>query len=494
MSRSITTTDLTTNRRKLSLYALALCHGLLLSGSGCRSTADNQIDLLERELRVQEDYIYELEGYVVDYSEKLRDCRGCSPSQTAAYSEEVYRPEPKPTRTKSKKPARQRSSSENGSSQKEKSIVEPIEDDLPAPGDQQTPEISPEDMEVPDIDLQLEDTTTNVDDDLPLQQVAALELGYESAGGEMLTIPDPVDYVEDDGLSAASRTGEITETADVDAFDAEQEIADELFAEDQPAEVASRSDRAPQRLEIKHLFRGAGEKSDPKNLLTVVEALDENNEPVDLDGEVALMIMTPDESGNLKRLKRWNFTSEETVAAWQSSDLGDGLHLELPLEKVNLPKTPIELWARLVTADGRKLLTQLPFEAMILSALDEGSSAPEDTALASTDAAAQSSDNPLRVATTRPIPADENLKLTKQEQAASQQGWRRSMQRTDRTSEGFATTSTTDSNGWTKQAPGRVQYQPAKVADRPEPASYRATSQPATKPVWTAGRTLHSAR
>ena len=80
--------------RRHWLPLLALCLPCLFGVVGCRSARDNQIDLLERELRVQEDYIYELEDYVVEYSEKLRACRSC-PQQTAVYAEEIYTPDTK---------------------------------------------------------------------------------------------------------------------------------------------------------------------------------------------------------------------------------------------------------------------------------------------------------------------------------------------------------------------------------------------------------------
>ena len=64
------------------------------------------------------------------------------------------------------------------------------------------------------------------------------------------------------------------------------------------------------------------------------------------------MVMAGETQEALKRVDRWDFTAEETQAAWQSSQLGDGLHLELPLATGPLPEGPLELWARLVNADG----------------------------------------------------------------------------------------------------------------------------------------------
>ncbi len=460
MCNSISTADLT-NRRNAILFVFGLSQLLLLGATGCRSTTDNQIDLLERELRVQEDYIYELEGYVVDYSEKLRECRGCSPSQTAVYSEEVYRPSSKSSSPKKSAPSR---------SSKEKSIIEDPQEDLPAPDDgqdvEQPQEISPENMEVPEIELEMGEPLTDIEDPQALQQVAAVELEFESADGRPLSIPDPVDF--------ASNEQELEPTLPSESNDVE------LLAEQRTEESSVPSDRRPQRLEVKHLFRGEGDDTPAANLLTVVEALDDNSEPVDLDGEVSLMVMTPGEDGKLKRLKRWNFTPEETVTAWQSSDLGDGLHLELPLEEVELPAAPLELWVRLLTSDGRKLLTQLPFEAQLLADLGDGDPEPLPLAKNKSDSA-----NPLRT-TAGTISDDRQLKLAKEEQPSSQGGWRSSKQH-DLATDGLAA-----ANGWTKQAPGRLAYQRAQVEQRSSGTSSRSAAPSTGKPVWTAGRSQYS--
>lgn len=493
MSNSIAVHNPISPRRSVSLLILlGLSTALLVGLAGCRSTADNQIDLLERELRVQEDYIYELEGYVVDYSEKLRDCRSCSPSQTAVYSEEVYQAEPK--KKESTKPAPSRSRSK-----KEKSILDKPDADLPSPQqEQQAPEFSPEDLEVPDeLDLELEDPVTdNRRVDSSTQQVAAIELDHEPADGRVLMIPDPVDFND----AAELALNDTEEALSDEAYDDESysdENYDDQMIEDQQLEATSATvDRIAQRLEITKLFVGEGDGESAQNLLTVVEALDENGEPVDLDGEVSLMVMSTDDSGQLKRIKRWNFTPEETISAWQSSDLGDGLHLELPLETAELPDGPIELWARLKSADGRKLLTQLPFEATGLGQLDDP--APQTEAAQAEFAEAEpSSVNPLR-RKSRSSSADDKLTLASQSTSdkpthgkpASDQPssrWRSSMHRTDRTSEGFASTTST-ATGWTKQLPGRLPTAPPKMAIRP--SSTQPTQAVASKPTWTSGRSV----
>ena len=57
---------------------LAACCAAAPLASGCRAVDNAQVDVLERELRQQEDYIYELEDYLMEYSEKLRQCRSCA--------------------------------------------------------------------------------------------------------------------------------------------------------------------------------------------------------------------------------------------------------------------------------------------------------------------------------------------------------------------------------------------------------------------------------
>jgi len=357
-----------------------------------------------------------------------------------------------------------------------------------------------------------------------------MELDDEPSSDGMLFIPDPVDFnaaaeehAEEEYVEEESLEEETLEEL------AEQPLLEDLFADEQVEETAATvehvdepmAERMAERLEVAQLFRGEGDDFSPQNLLTVIEALDANGEPVDLDGEVSLMVMFSDSSNSdssntdgaegapLMRLKRWNFTAEETIAAWQSTDLGDGLHLELPLEKLRLPKTPLELWVRLVTADGRKLLAQLPFEASQLTDIATGAPQPLPSSLVQTKTESESSDasiNTLRIGTKR-IPAL-NLKSGKLELAADQPSsnqslsnqslsnqsrWRASLQRTDRTAEGFATTSS-KSNGWTTQAPGRQPYAPARVASaqipsRPVP-SHPVPVQTKTpaKPVWSSGR------
>src|SRR5687768_8217726 len=71
------------------------CCLALAALAGCRNLDNAQVDVLERELRQQEDYIYELEDYLVEYSEKLRQARltKCDPVSTSSKSETLPTPQ-----------------------------------------------------------------------------------------------------------------------------------------------------------------------------------------------------------------------------------------------------------------------------------------------------------------------------------------------------------------------------------------------------------------
>jgi hypothetical protein len=187
------------------------------------------------------------------------------------------------------------------------------------------------------------------------------------------------------------------------------------------------------------------------------------------------MIMTRDDSGAMRRVERWDFTPEETAAAWQSSQLGDGLHLELPLAKSQLPPGELELWARVVAADGRKLLTQIPLEPTQLASMAdfnaEGSLAAEGS-IAPTPAA------PVA----EPLPSDEPSdnqvavsSITKTVATEPKPTWRPSSVRLNENRvEGYATTAGGPA--------ARVASSSSESSDKP---TWKRSAAGATKRDWT---------
>jgi hypothetical protein len=423
-----------------TIIALAALAGMF-SNTGCRSARDNQIDILERELRAQEDYIYELEDYIVEYSEKLREYR-CADMETVVVSKsepELAAPERSTTDEPTITP-----------SERLRSLRTPTNEVAPAasepPATEETTEPLPETLEVPELEIgEPVSMTDPYDSATPL-----IEAGIEGALlADGSFIPDPSAY----------QTAAVQEAEGEEEF--EEVAVEEIVEEDaQPFEedITPTRRRDPERLVISHVFRGSDESEEPTSLLSVVEARDASNEPADFNGKVSLMVMTiVDEKP--QRVKRWDFTAEETTAAWQSSNLGDGLHLELPLEDTQLPEGPLELWVRLETGDGRKLLSQIPFERLALASIEEAEShvAAADEEI---DGATHLADaNPLRQAKatikTEPIRQQpEGPARTVSAETKAEPQWRAATHYSSGANTGYATTAT--SKQWNTRPSGNT--------------------------------------
>jgi hypothetical protein len=369
--------------------------------AGCRGVDNAQVDLLERELRQQEDYIYELEDYLIEYSEKLRYYRmACqAPSESAAPPASPKRrtltDQPElvvdPPRTAPRRSSSGAAATPAAPVQESPGGAEPVE---PSPEPQHAPDaVDPGTMEVPG--LEIGEPTSG------LHWQRANEIATTASpnerDGNAAAIPDPADYLVDAEEAIESETPQAPEgagTADVET--AEPTLPPVV---DEPRLPAA-------RLEIRHVFsQTAAAAGESASLLVVVEAINAKDEPVEAHGKASIMVMGHDESGGLRRVDRWDFTAEETAAAWQTSRLGDGFHLQLPLGEAGLPEEPLELWARLVNEEGVKLLTRLPFEAATLVAIEEATVETAEAAVATEEAPAAAGEEAAVAPVVEPLAA-----------------------------------------------------------------------------------------
>lgn len=417
------------------IMALALCAGIL-TNTGCRTSRDNQIDILESELRRQEDYIYELENYIVEYSEKLRQYR-CAQMETVIIDNNSTEPE-------LAMPPRSRT---NTSGPTSKELLKSLDKPEPAVTTPEPPmeklNESPENLEIPELEIgePIGATEEFYDNATPLAE-ADIE-GTLLANGAF--IPDPSAYqvsAEEEATDEEELYVEEPELT-VPPLEESTEVVEQDVVGDsvEPFEedITPTPGREPERLVISHVFRNSSESEETSSLLSVVEARDASNEPADFNGKVSLMVMRVN-GDKPQRVKRWDFTPEETNAAWQSSNLGDGLHLELPLEGVELPAGSLELWVRLETTDGRKLLSQHSFDQDTLVSIDQAEEHLAEVDDEVDGASHITSANPLRgskpVIKTSPLSqADAEPKSEPQWRAATHYS-------TNGTSSGFATTAT----------------------------------------------------
>jgi hypothetical protein len=446
--------------------------------SGCRNLDNAQVDVLERELRQQEDYIYELEDYLIEYSEKLRHARmaQCPPGQPVTKSGAAAPRAPLPEPTIDEDPVTRPSLPLNGRNKlttppaapptDATSEAPPAEPTVAPPADPATTppaeQIDPETLDAPELQI---------------GPVGSAPVERSTTAAAPLLIPDPVDYQTDsDSLPTES------------AIAATSEVAPE-------PELAAPKNNAP-RLSAKELkirkilTQPAEDGKSPGSLLVVVEAVNETDEPVDAVGAASIMVMTRDESGKPQKFERWDFTAEETHAAWQSSHLGDGLHLELPLTKPQLPEGELELWARVVAEDGAKILTAADnpcrFEAATLASLAD---AAAESSLASTEQPERTPAEDSPPAT--PAEAPEKTQTAKVAEAPKPK-WRASSVRLDDDRvEAFATTAGNKPASWTTKpidgAAPRVASSSAKTNSPKWKRSTRAAAAE-SQPAWSAER------
>jgi hypothetical protein len=432
---------------------------------GCRGASSVQVDVLEQELRQQEDYIYELEDYLVEYSEKLRQAR-CANGKKGVKVKSPTKP------TLSEKILDDDDLTDedlhdidlhdlSGSTPDPDTPVQPKADTekIPEPTvpqrttqptDIEQPSTS-HDLEVPELKIEEPSATHPSKPSLPWSitdtELIASSAEESATFGGPLEIPDPVNYrspraellhdrpdfyveqaseltyepnlSETETLStdrlAADVVSDISEEEEIAAID--RIVIQQLLqnstdgahhVEAAPSQSES-SPSSPLTTALSHNLRA-------RNLLAVVEIRDLSNEPVEADGNLSLMVMAvshsrPGASGlhdsKLRRLQRWDFSAEDIRQAWQSSPLGDGLHLELPMESQPLANETLELWARLVTVDGQKYLTKLPFDPTHLVALQDAllnkpEYGPADGAPLLTGSATRQGDNTMQVGTSWP--------------------------------------------------------------------------------------------
>jgi hypothetical protein len=398
-------------RRALAMAACCLAP----LWSGCRAVDNAQVDVMERELRQQEQYIYELEDYLMEYSEKLRECRTCQTPmvvETKAASRRPARKQPtladdsaidldapprRPSGGAQTAPPASSAPSTAAPAIESESAADLFEEgpaspppSTPATAPESPPAgtpLNPENFAPPELEI---DPTSELDWKRSAPVAARPEKGAAAPTGDEAPpfIPDPAHYEAEVALAPADgqelTLGPATDEPGVIPELAISELAvpPATAAEPELPPPADAARLTAERLQIRAVLSQPSEVVDGgvSSLLVIVEALNATDEPVDANGTVSLMVTRGETKETLRPVDRWDFTPEETEAAWQSSQLGDGLHLELPLRDVGLPQEPIFLWVRLVTPEGRNLRTHVPFTVADLTTLDEALAALEAAA------------------------------------------------------------------------------------------------------------------
>lgn len=291
--------------KPLSIVSLILLLGF---NFGCQTT-DPSIELLESELRAQENDIYYLDRQNSRLQAQLASCRKNNQSLRQQLSQRSPSSEPtaSPANTRPSTPRERPTPS--GTDSRPKPPAAPVPD--PAT-------VDPNDLEIPEIDLG--------PDAVP----------SDSPG----TAPNA-----EDGIGPLDGEAETPDAADPDAA---QRNDDGVNVQVMRIVLNSR------------LTGGYDEDGQPGDeaIMVVVEPQNSAGEYVPLPGDLSVVVIDPQSSEPMRELARWEFDASETVPWMKKSLLGRGVHLQLPWPNQPPSSERLKLFVRYRTPTGDELIAQ----------------------------------------------------------------------------------------------------------------------------------------
>jgi hypothetical protein len=298
-----------------------------IAASGCRTNLSR--DLLEQELRMQEDKIYELQGLVEEYQQQLDSCQ--RENQSLLKERAV--------------PASSRGSVRRQRREEHGELVVP-EVEMPGGGRNESsappydgpPVISPPDPDVPDGELRDEFESTKPSN-------AKLPSSITVPGEDHSELPRFETPVGDEEPAGDKLTGDETVTQ----ISLNRKLTGGHNADGQPGD---------------------------DGLMVVVEPLDASGELIEVPGEVSVVVLDPALEGEAARVARWDFTAEEAAGHIKRTPMGDGLHFDLRWPHGPPANRSLNLYVRFKTLEGKKLQLEKQIEVRLPGKEESDDDAP----------------------------------------------------------------------------------------------------------------------
>lgn len=390
-------------RQSICIFTPLIC-GLL---SGCHGGP--KTDVIERELRWQEDQIYALEDYLMEYQAKVRRLR-CE-NETLRQSL---------AKAKTLKIQGVRETLELPSPVQPDETIRPERSLLnnPKPANSQRDTLDSVDLEIQEIEMQdvevpvvpqlgvpdtpdLPENTSSRSPDLQSANSASMEAATESTEKPMPDrqllnnhlvassvepdFPPWITVVPSPTIAEVSQTPEFSSPLSKEPVDRQLEIPWHKASKEGKQTDSKHTETNLNNNAIRGTFEAAwnGEKLEllrtpqpvvpiaapevaytsfqPTNMLLEVD-LDANREQLnititplaanqqstDFTGTVSLMLRDPQEpTGSLHDLQ-WDFNSDQVQNAWIPSSRKQALHFRLPLPETLPTSRPVEFWVRLM--------------------------------------------------------------------------------------------------------------------------------------------------
>ena len=292
----------------------------IVASCGCRSGAER--DLVQREMRQQEDKIYALEDYLAEYQDLLCDAR----AENARLKRQSVQGQFRDGNSRSSQGGDDLIPTPPGNPP-----ADPAEEALPMG----TPEVTP--PAVPDLDM----TTPSVP-----------PLG-ETSDNETVELDDAIQQA-----SAEVEVAEIDEAdREVPADEAMNDETTEFAATEVAAEVAEIASAVVLRGEVQ-----LDEESDGPRVLLDVEPVTGDGKPTEFAGRLSILVLDPAAPAKQQQLARWDFDADEIAALAEEVGRDGALEFPLQLPAESPGDRALELWVRLVAEDGAKVLGRTTFD------------------------------------------------------------------------------------------------------------------------------------
>jgi len=316
----------------MKTWQLIVTSLILLATAGCRS--DPAVAILERELRLKEDEIYRLQATVED----LRDSQVCHDRSATRSRADDDDSEPSASRRRS------------GPSPRPPAVELPskpgteVPDTLKGPSDGLPPGLEvPENLRGPSKPLNPKDGAPGAPPSKPTAERTSLP-SLDEPDGPALGRDAGAEPVRPRRMAMASRT-----------------VASE------PLTPGCDSRRVAGIVLNRALTGGIGAEDRPgdQGLLIVAEPRDRAGRIVDAPAEMSVVVIDPAMQGNAARVARWDFNAAEVASMFRRTNAGPAIHLTTAWPNEPPAHSKLRLFVRYVTADGRKLQTDIPIEVAL---------------------------------------------------------------------------------------------------------------------------------
>jgi len=109
-----------------------------------------------------------------------------------------------------------------------------------------------------------------------------------------------------------------------------------------------------------------------EGIRVVIEPVDGMGRAVDAPADISVVVLDPALEGEAQRVARWDYTTEEVAAIAGRSDMSGCLSLEMAWPKGPPENEELRLAVRYTTADGRRLESQQPIRVVLPSSSSIG--------------------------------------------------------------------------------------------------------------------------